>query len=112
MPQLTRMDKYRRYRAQIARMANPDHLPPLDETLSSPRPALNQIEKDPDIHRTTTISRSDIIKATQEIPGQPVLDDDQLEQEQNRRFILKVVLICVLVVIVIIVSVIWLVNGG
>ncbi len=111
MPQLTRIDKYRRYRDQITKMTFDDDIRSTDENLSSPNNAETP-KTEPEIRRTTNIALADIIKATQEIPGQPELDDDQLDKLQNRRFIFKVALICLLVVIVIIVGVIWIVNGG
>ncbi|HAK05254.1 MAG TPA: hypothetical protein DCM23_00920 [Firmicutes bacterium] len=93
MAQLTRTVKYRTYRAKIKQMVD-SHLPSgLEEAISAPqeanKPDVNGISRS-----TTSLNVSEIIRATQEIGGQPIVDMEMVEKKIKRRFILKVVLSC------------------
>jgi hypothetical protein len=65
------------------------------------------------IERTTTsLPLDEILRVTQEMSGQPAIDDIDQERIQNRRFILKVVIVCAVAVSLIVVGVLLYLYGG
>ena len=98
---MTRMEKYRKYRASILAMDDGKATPRAPEPLlppSSKEPSHSGISRS-----TTTLQVAEIIRDTQEIDGQPIIDYDKVEQAQKRRFILKVILVCLAAVAAIII---------
>jgi hypothetical protein len=84
-----------------------------DETVLSPTPESRQIVIEDGIERTTTsLPLEEILRATKEMTGQTHIDEFDQERIQNRRFILKVVIVCAAAIVLILVGVLWYLNGG
>jgi len=112
LPQSTRVEKYRTYRERIAKLPREETRQDSDAKLLSPQKSHAVLETDDGIRRTNSIPVKEILKATNEISGLPEQDEELDEARLNRRFAMKVVLICVVVVIAIVAIVAWIINGG
>lgn len=112
MAQLTRTDKYRRYRAAIAKIDERDLATPATPPVLTPIPP----ETDPDTgvtsRATRTLPLEEIIKGADVIAGKqagPVIDPERIS---TRHFVIKVVLVCLLAALFIVALVLWMVEGG
>lgn len=112
MSQSTRVEKYDSYRKRIAKLPREEAHQDSDAKLLSPQKSHAVEQVDDGIRRTNSIPVGEILKATNEMSGLPEQDDELDEKRLNRRFALKVALICLVAVIAIVAIVAWIINGG
>jgi len=109
---LTRVEKYKRYRAAIAKIDEGKLTTPAEALILEPLPSENDGDHNGVSRATRALPLEEIIKGADVVAGKHSGPEIDAERIQTRHFVLKVVLVCLLAALFIVAIVIWIIQGG